>query len=86
MRKETVTYTDAPPDVEAAMARSVIVADDFLPSPAELAAMSKKEKVTIALDRSTVEFFKSEAKRNGTKYQTMINRLLGSYASTHAAR
>jgi uncharacterized protein (DUF4415 family) len=85
MRKETVIYTDAPDDVAEAFERSVIV-PDFLPSPAELASMSKKEKVTIALDRSTIEFFKREAERNGTRYQTMINSLLGSYVSTHTAR
>ena len=38
-------------------------------------------KVTIALSRSSVEFFKKEAKRYNTQYQKMIRRLLDEYAA-----
>jgi predicted DNA binding CopG/RHH family protein len=79
-----VTYTDAPCDIEAALDRAVQIVD-FLPSPAELAGKSEKQKVTIMLDKSNVEFFKQEAAKNGVRYQTMINNLLGSYAAAHGA-
>ena len=56
------------------------VVPDFLPSPAELAFREEGVKVTIALSKHSVEFFKREAARNGTQYQRMIRRLLDSYA------
>ena len=36
-------------------------------------------KVTLALSKSSVEFFKSEAAKHQTQYQRMIRRLLDSY-------
>jgi predicted DNA binding CopG/RHH family protein len=36
-------------------------------------------KVTLALSKSSVEFFKSEAAKHHTQYQRMIRRLLDSY-------
>jgi predicted DNA binding CopG/RHH family protein len=38
------------------------------------------EKVRIALSKRSVDFFKDEAKRNGTQYQRMIRALLDRYA------
>ena len=52
---------------------------DMLPSPEELAFKEDTVKVTISLSKSSVEFFKREAKRNHTKYQQMIRRLLDAY-------
>ena len=60
------------------------VVPDFLPSPAELAFREEGVKVTIALSKRSVEFFKREAARNGTQYQRMIRRLLDSYARHHS--
>ena len=57
----------------------VEVIDDFLPSPEELAFKEETVKVTIALSKSSVEFFKREAKKHDTKYQQMIRRLLDAY-------
>ena len=54
---------------------------DFLPSPEELAFKEDTVKVTISLSRSSVEFFKKEAKRHKTQYQKMIRRLLDVYSS-----
>jgi predicted DNA binding CopG/RHH family protein len=85
MKKETVIYTDAPPDVEAAMDRAVIVAD-FLPSPQEIAHSIKKQRISILLDGDSIDFFKSEADKHGVKYQTMINSVLKSYARSHATQ
>ncbi|MBI4313727.1 MAG: CopG family transcriptional regulator [Candidatus Omnitrophica bacterium] len=59
--------------------------DDFLPPPAELAVWNKTTKVTIALERSSVEFFKQEARKHHTKYQRMIREVLDRYASRYRA-
>ena len=40
---------------------------DFLPSPAELAFNEEGVKVTLALSKKSVEFFKSEAAKNNTQ-------------------
>jgi predicted DNA binding CopG/RHH family protein len=56
-----------------------------LPGPDELAAPRDDVKVTIALSRKSIEFFKSQAKRHGTKYQRMIRELVDRYASQFAA-
>lgn len=53
---------------------------DFLPSPEELAAMEKKQKVTINLDRETVDFFKEQAEKYDVSYQAMIRNALTSFA------
>ena len=60
------------------------VVPDFLPSPAELAFREEGVKVTIALSKHSVEFFKREAEKNGTQYQRMIRRLLDTYARHHS--
>jgi uncharacterized protein (DUF4415 family) len=86
MLKETVEYSDAPPEVDAAFNRAVIVSGDFLPSPAELAKSLRKRRISILLDDECIDFFKTEANKNGVKYQTMINSVLKSYANSHTAR
>jgi hypothetical protein len=69
---EKIKYTDEP-------LGAVQVLPDFLPSPAELAFREEGVKVTLALSRKSVEFFKSEAQRHHTQYQRMIRRLLDAY-------
>ena len=44
---------------------------DFLPSPSELAYREEGVKVTLALSKSSVDFFKSEALKGNTPYQPM---------------
>ena len=63
----------------------VKVIADFLPSPAELAFNEEGIKVTLALSKKSVEFFKTEAAKNHTQYQRMIRRLLDSYVEAHNA-
>ena len=67
-----IKYTDEP------LGR-VRVVPDFLPSPEQLALRDDTVKVTIALSRSSVEFFKREARKHNTQYQKMIRRLLDVY-------
>ncbi len=73
-----ITYTDEP-------LGKVEVIPDFLPPPAELAYREEGMKVTLALSRKSVEFFKAEASRHHTQYQRMIRRLLDAYVDTHTA-
>lgn len=61
----------------------VEIVDDFLPSPDELAFKEDTVKVTIALSRSSVEFFKHKAEEHDTPYQKMIRRLLDAYVARH---
>lgn len=57
---------------------------DFLPSPDELVFREEGIKVTIALSKKSVEFFKSEASKHHTQYQRMIRRLLDAYTDAHS--
>lgn len=59
------------------------VIPDFLPPPEELAFKEDTVKVTIALSKGSVEFFKKEAKKHNTQYQKMIRHLLDVYSSTY---
>ena len=73
---ERIRYTNEP-------IGKVEIIKDFLPPPAELAFREEGVKVTIALSRKSVEFFKTEAARHHTQYQRMIRRLLDSYVEAH---
>jgi hypothetical protein len=73
---EKIKYTDEP-------IGEVKIIPDFLPSPDELAYRDDTVKVTIALSRASVEFFKREAKKRDTQYQKMIRRLLDAYSAVH---
>ena len=76
MKKKGVKYTDGP-------IGDVKVVRDALPPPSELAFREEQVKVTIGLSKSSVDFFKKEAARHHTKYQTMIRRLLDIYVAQH---
>jgi predicted DNA binding CopG/RHH family protein len=70
--KEKIKYKNEPMG-------KVRVVSDFLPSPEELVLKDETVKVTISLSKTSVEFFKSEAKKYNTQYQKMIRRLLDEY-------
>jgi predicted DNA binding CopG/RHH family protein len=61
----------------------VKVVRDTLPPPSELAFREEQIKVTIGLSKSSVDFFKTEARRHHTQYQKMIRRLLDLYVIQH---
>jgi predicted DNA binding CopG/RHH family protein len=73
--KEKTKYTDEP-------IGKVRVITDFLPSPEQLALKDETVKVTLSLSKTSVDFFKKEAKKYNTQYQRMIRRLLDEY-TTH---
>jgi len=57
---------------------------DFLPPPSQLIVQEQMAKVTIAVKKSSVDFFKRQAKKNHTKYQKMIREVLDHYASHYS--
>ena len=57
------------------------VVDDFLPRPEELVFKEDNVKITMSLSKSSVDFFKTEARKHHTSYQAMIRRLVDRYAS-----
>lgn len=72
--KKRIKYTDEPME-------NVKITKDFLPSPEELIFKDKTVKVTIALSKTSVDYFKQMAKSYNTQYQKMIRRLLDEYVS-----
>lgn len=68
-----IRYTDEP-------LGNLRIIPDFLPRPEELVFREEGIKVTIALSKCSVEFFKNEARKHNTQYQRMIRRLLDAYA------
>ena len=74
--KKKIKYTDGP-------IGNIKVVRDFLPSPDELAFKEEQVKVTIGLSKSSINFFKKEAKHHHTQYQKMIRRLLDVYVAQH---
>jgi hypothetical protein len=75
---EKIRYTNEP-------IGELEVIPDFLPSPEELAFREEGVKVTLALSKRSVDFFKSQATKHRTQYQRMIRRLLDSYVESQEA-
>ena len=71
-----VKYTDEP-------LGEVKIVRDFLPPPEQLAFREEGIKVTLALSKKSVEFFKSEAAKHNTQYQRMIRRLVDAYVESY---
>jgi predicted DNA binding CopG/RHH family protein len=74
--KTKIKYTNEPIEAKVIM--------DFLPPPEELAFREEGVKVTIALSKKSIEFFKSEASKHHTQYQRMIRKLIDTYVDTYA--
>ena len=72
-----IRYTDEP-------LGNLKIVPDFLPRPEDLVFRDEGVKVTIALTKRSVEFFKNEARKHDTQYQRMIRRLLDAYAEHHS--
>jgi len=74
-------YEKAPKNISQAILESRKV-EDFLPSPENLILKEKTVKITLNLNKDSVDFFKSKAKKMGVPYQTMIKKLIDIYANT----
>ena len=72
--KKRIRYSDGP-------IGEVKVIRDFLPPPEKLAFKEEQVKVTIGLSKSSVVFFKRQARKYHTPYQKMIRRLLDVYVA-----
>ncbi|MEX0618554.1 MAG: CopG family transcriptional regulator [Pseudohongiellaceae bacterium] len=57
-----------------------------LPSPEQLAQQEETVKITLALSRVSVRYFKEQAKKHNTSYQKMIRRLLDLYTREYKNR
>ena len=54
---------------------------DFLPAPGKLVMPEETVKVTMALSKSSIVFFKQQAKKHHTKYQKMIRTVVDTYTA-----
>jgi predicted DNA binding CopG/RHH family protein len=55
-----------------------------LPSSEELALNEETTRITINLNKKSVEFFKEEAQKAGIPYQKLIRKIVDLYAEHHA--
>ena len=74
--KSKIKYTDEPMG-------KLKIAKDFLPAPDKLVLKEDKVKITISLSKSSIDFFKEQAKKQHTSYQKMIRRVIDYYASQY---
>jgi hypothetical protein len=74
--KTKIKYTNEPIEANVVM--------DFLPPSKELAFREEGVKITIALSKKSVDFFKSEASKHHTQYQRMIRKLIDTYVDSYA--
>ena len=72
--KKKIKYSDEP------MGKLRVV-NDFLPPPDQLVLKDENIKVTIALKKSSIDFFKEKARENHISYQKMIRQVVDWYAS-----
>ena len=71
-----IKYTDEP-------LGDLKIISDTLPPPELLAFREEGVKVTLALSKKSVDFFKSEAAKHHTQYQRMIRRLVDAYVDSY---
>lgn len=55
---------------------------DIFPSPEELMRSEEKQRVTLELTKTSLNFFKKIAQKNNASYQVMIRRLVDFYAGS----
>ena len=59
------------------------VVKDFLPPPDQLVMPDETVKVTLSLTKSSLDFFKRKAQKQGTKYQRMIREVVDRYTKIY---
>ena len=80
--KKNIIYTKAPKNLSGAIIEGDMVTD-FLPPPEKLVRKEEKVKITISINSGSIDFFKTHAKKNHVKYQTMINEVLDRYVQKY---
>ncbi len=73
-------YSD---DLGDGPSENAVIVADFLPPPDQLVFREDTQKVTIALETKSLDFFKRKAKELGVPYQRMIRNLIEEYAARH---
>ena len=76
MKKKTIKYTKG--DIG-----EIKILDDFIPPPHKLIKKADTVKVTLALSRNSVNFFKEHSTKLNVPYQRMIRALVDGYAEKH---
>lgn len=79
MKKPKIKYSDEP-------IGKVKIVKDFLPKPKDLVLKVPTTKVTLALTKTTVDFFKQQAATHHIGYQLMIRELLRQYAEHYSGK
>ncbi|WII71808.1 hypothetical protein QJS83_15190 [Bdellovibrio sp. 22V] len=59
--------------------------EDFLPPPEVLFATDDKVKITIEIEGTTLDFFRTQAEKTGNKYQRLMREVLKQYAKKYSA-
>ena len=77
-------YEDAPAELAEAIEQAEMI-PDFLPSPDRLVVREETVRITLNLNKRSVDFFKSSARQNGVPYQSMIRKVLDIYAERYLA-
>ena len=72
--KTKIKYTEEP-------IGDLKIVKDFLPPPDQLVLREDNVKVTISLKKSSITFFKEQAKKQKTSYQKMIREVVDWYAT-----
>ena len=72
--KTKIKYTEEPMG-------DLKIVKDFLPPPDQLVLREDNVKVTISLKKSSITFFKEQAKKQKTSYQKMIREVVDWYAT-----
>ena len=84
MAKKKIQYKDIPEWGSVGRMKKV---NDFLPAPHELVLKKPHGvKVTMMLDKHSIDFFKDAAQKHGGSYQNMIRTLLYEYVDRHHVR
>jgi len=81
--KRSNVYKDAPKSISKSILDGEIITD-FLPPPEKLIRKEPKVKITITLNRGSINFFKKYARKNNVKYQSMINEVLDKYVQKYS--
>lgn len=74
--KSKIRYSDEPMG-------TLEVVRDFLPPPENLVLKEDQVKVTISLNKKSVDFFKTIARQHHTSYQKMIWRVIDLYRANY---
>ena len=78
-KNKQIKYSDVP-------LGKVKIVKDFLPTPEKLVLKEETVKITLSLTKSSIDFFKQQARQHHTQYQKMIRTLLDHYSSYYEAQ